>query len=120
MNPYPDVHLTAGQLAEHHSDLVRAVERDQPHSVFGVDSSYARTDFVVEGTCGAARPVGCDMHVLGARGEDVAVGTLAERAKVQAFAGARRALAKRERQLLVQVIELSGDLASRRPCELVQ
>ena len=55
MDPHPNVHLAAYQLAEHHSDCLRSLFGYQPHRVLGVDPSESRADLVVET---AGRPAG--------------------------------------------------------------
>ncbi len=70
-------------------------------------------DLVVEVAGGRARAVACRTHVVGARGEDVAVLVGRERPQHQVLSRARRLLAHREAELVVEVLEFGGDPAPR-------
>ena len=94
MNPDPDVDLAAGKLAEDHADLLRPVDGDQPGRLFGVDATDGGADLVVEITCGRTRAVARRTHVVGARGEDVAVLAGRERPQHQVLSRAHRLLAQ--------------------------
>ena len=72
-----------------------------------------RADLVIEIACGSAGPVACRADVLGAGGEDVAVGVRRERTKLQVLARALLPLPDHEAQLVVEIVEFVADPASR-------
>ena len=85
VNPDADVHFVSLELAEHHADLLVTVDRDEPGGLFGLESVLRRTDFIVQATGRGAGAVTLGADLLGAGGEDIAIGAVRKRREAPRF-----------------------------------